>query len=344
MKNIIEIIFLNISCSDVFLNNHLLNICFNFLYFIENQNIIYSDYIIYTNNYHKFEIFPLSLEAFQIILEKFNTIGLDLIKKELIDKSFIEHVYDFTKNNKQYKLFSKYLEPYIANYKMIRETKKYYNLQNINSVMLLFVGLGELYLPLINIKYNELYIYDRDININLLFALNNKISYGLDIEKNIINSDVIHDNIINKKVDLIICNIPQDFKNIIYANCNNIIKNLKIRGTKAEPLMLQLISQLVNKNGTIILYTPSSLLFSESNQHIETRKYLVENFSVEKIIKLENKKSLIIIKNNKECTNIQIVKNNATFNINKENKSNRTTTVRNHISSDYKFIVFKNII
>jgi hypothetical protein len=338
MKNIIEIIFKNIifninsKYNDIFLNNSLLNISFNFLYFLENKyiknadyNIIYIEYINkytdYINKYHNFDISPLPIE---ILIEIFNYIDYDLIKKELINKSFIEHVYDFTKNNKQYKIFTKYLEPYIINYKMIMDSKTYYNLDNIDSIMLLFSGLGELYLPLINIKYNNLYIYDRNININLLFALNNKISYGVDIENNIVTSNIIHDNIINKKVDLIICNIPLDFKNIIYTNCNNLIKNLKIRGTKAEPLILQLIIQLVNKNGTIMLYTPTSLLFGESNQHIETRKYLLENFSIEKIIELENKKSLIIIKNNKDCSNIQIIKNNIIFNVNKEhiNKEN----------------------
>ena len=218
-------------------------------------------------------------DILNIIIDNFNSLDLELVNNSFLNNSFIEQVYESIKNDKQYKLISKIIEPYIINYKMIKNTTHHLCLSDVNSVILFFSGVGELYLPLLSVKYNEIYAYDKNENINLLFAFNNKISYGMDIKKNIIHSDIIHDNSINKKVDLIICNISLDFKNIIYANCNNIIKNLKIRGTKSEPLILQLISQLINKNGKIILYTPNSLLFSESNQHIETRKYLVNNFS-----------------------------------------------------------------
>lgn len=328
MKKIIELISTNILISDCddFVYKYMFSVCLLFLFFIDNklslndQNI-YQIYLNYMNKYIQYNvnIDILSKEIFHIIVDYFININFDIIINELKNNNLIEQIYDFTKNNKQYKSVSKFLELHMVNYKIINDTKKYFCLENVNSILLLFSGIGELFLPLLNIKYNELYSYDKNKNINLLFILNIKISYGLDIEKNVITSDVIDDNSINKKVDLIICNIPQNFKNIIYANCNNTIKNLKIRGTKAEPLILQLISQLVNKNGKIILYTPSSLLFSESNQHVETRKYLVDNFNIEKIIELENKKSLIIIKNNKEVNNIQIIKNNIIFNVNKEN-------------------------
>jgi hypothetical protein len=201
--------------------------------------------------------------------------------------------------------------------------------------MLLFFGLGELYLPLKKLKYKELYIYDKNECINLLSNMNNKISYNLNID--IKTSDIIHDNIIKKNVDLIICNIPLDYKNIIYAECNSLIKNLKIRGTKVEPLILQFLMQLINKNGTIMLYTSSSLLFSESNQHIETRKYLLENFNLQKIINLENKKSLLIIKNNKDFKNIEVIKKNKSFIVEKE-KINKTNYSLDFIKPDNEFV------
>lgn len=294
-----------------------ISITISFLFKDKLKNNLYQQYIEYCNKYNNCDALPI--EIFETIIDKFTVSDYDLFKEELKSVSFIEQVYDFTKTNKKFKIVAKYLEPHINNYKMVKNTQEHYKLQNINSAMLLFSGLGELYYPLKDMKCNELFVYDKNININSLFALNNKISYGINIDKNITTTDVIHDNFINKKVDLIICNIPLDFKNIIYANCCNLIKNLKIRGTKAEPLILQLLMQLINKNGTILLYTSNSLLFGESNQHIETRKYLVNNFNIEKIVDLENKKSLLIIKNNKDFKSIDIIKNNITFSVNKEN-------------------------
>ena len=57
MKNIIEIILLNTvfsysngSSIDIsyYTTNYLLNICFNFIYFIEKKSIKYQDYIAFT--------------------------------------------------------------------------------------------------------------------------------------------------------------------------------------------------------------------------------------------------------------------------------------------------------
>ena len=325
MKKIIQLILNYIYNVDIKPLKILFNLCVHFLFFIQHNKItldnssIYQLYENYIDKYKHINIIILEKDIIDAIILSFNSLNLVTVNEEFKNNSFIEQVYDCLKNEKQYKSVIKLLEPFIINVRMVKNTQKFMCLSDINSVMLLFSGISELYLPLLNIKYNELYIYDKNKDINLLFELNNKISYNIDIEKNIFTSDVIHDNTINKKVDLIICNIPQDFKNIIYTNCNNTIKNLKIRGTKAEPLLLQLICQLVNKNGKIILYTPTSLLFGESNQHVETRKYLVENFNIEKIIEVENKKSLIIIKNNKEQFNIEVIKNNVTFMVNKEN-------------------------
>jgi hypothetical protein len=83
---------------------------------------------------------------------------------------------------------------------------------------------------------------------------------------------------------------------LIYTNCNSKIKSLKIRGTKSEPMIFQFISQIMTKNGKALIITPNSFLFGDSNQHILTRKYLLENFNI-KIIDLNNKKSIIILDN-----------------------------------------------
>jgi hypothetical protein len=165
MKNIIEIILLNTvfsysngSSIDIsyYTTNYLLNICFNFIYFIEKKSIKYQDYIDYIGQYKDIYLFnPLPQDIFDILTDKINIINFELQRKELLEKSFIEIIYEISKNNKQLKHIAKFLDPYIINFRMIKNTKEHYNLCDINSVMLLFSGLGELYLPLLDIKYIE---------------------------------------------------------------------------------------------------------------------------------------------------------------------------------------------
>jgi len=117
------------------------------------------------------------------------------------------------------------------------------------------------------------------------------------LNDNILNTDVIHDNIFKDSYDLIVSDFPHGIRNIIHANCCNKIKSLKIRGTKSEPLILQLIMTIINKNGRAVLNIPDNLLYNESKQHIETRQYLLENFSINKIVSVD--KNLQTIKGNK---------------------------------------------
>jgi hypothetical protein len=106
---------------------------------------------------------------------------------------------------------------------------------------------------------------------------------------------------------------------------------LKIRGTKAEPLILQLLSQIVNKNGDIILITSNNLLFGESIQHITTRQYIIENFSVNKIISLDSKKSIIHLTKSKN--------NNIINFIDKFSNNNLLISYDEVINNSYSFYI-----
>ena len=136
--------------------------------------------------------------------------------------------------------------------------------------------------------------------------------------KNITNDDVlINDFKSSKKTfDIIFYDFPQGVHNIIHANCCKKIKNLKIRGTKGEPLLLQLIIGSLNKNGSAYLIVPDSLLFSDSIQHVETRKYLLENLCVNKIIQIDEqfyfnkgiKNSILLFENKNKTTKVDFSK------------------------------------
>lgn len=143
--------------------------------------------------------------------------------------------------------------------------------------------------------------------------LNNNIN----ISNNIIHNDILIDDIKNN-YDLIYIDLPTNYHNIIYANCCNKIKELKIRGTKSEPLLLQLIMLSLNKNGRAVVIVNDSLLFNDSNQHIKTRQFLIENFNLKKVIQIDDKlynikgikNSILYFENNNKTKNIDFIKLN----------------------------------
>ena len=90
--------------------------------------------------------------------------------------------------------------------------------------------------------------------------------------------------------DIILANEPMGLTNLVHANCCDRIKDLKIRGTSAEPLFLQLFMEALNKNGRCAVVIPDGVLFNESNLHQGTRKKLIEDFNLEKVITLNDKK------------------------------------------------------
>lgn len=122
--------------------------------------------------------------------------------------------------------------------------------------------------------------------INLL--LENK-----EVFKNICIQDTLHkdfvttDNIHIDKVDVILANEPFGLKNIVHADCCKRIVDLKIRGTKAEPLFLQLMMISLNEKGRCAVIVPDGVLFNDANLHANTRKYLIEKLNLKKVISLE---------------------------------------------------------
>ena len=140
-----------------------------------------------------------------------------------------------------------------------------------------------------NIILNKIYGNQQNILIKSLVTLNMLLNSEQNFIKNINSNDLLFKDIgldVNT-FDLIYFDFPSGIHNIIHASCCTKIKKLKLRGTKSEPLLLQLIMCSLNKNGRAVLVVPDSLLFSDSIQPIETRKYLIENFNVKKIVQID---------------------------------------------------------
>ena len=196
--------------------------------------------------------------------------------------NFILIFIDFLKKNKKQSI--KPISEYYPNNDLVTYMNKLAKPKN-ESILNLHIGYGSFIYDMVknhSIELEKIYGYENKDTI-LHAALMNIYSLTGNISKNIKKGDILHENIINE-YDLIICDFPTGIRNIIHANCCNKIKKLKIRGTKSEPLILQLIMTSLNKNGRVVINVPNTLLNNDSNQHIETRKYLLNNFNVIKIV------------------------------------------------------------
>ena len=196
---------------------------------------------------------------------------------------------------------SKSTSPKASNLQIDNKSKssslKASNLQggSLTKILNLFSSYGGFINYLIKNKSNNIHCYENDDELIQISLINRYIISGTLSEENssleemisVKKGNIIFDNLINETYDLILCDFPVGIRNIIHANCCEKIKELKIRGTKAEPLILQLIMISLNKNGRAVINVPNTLLNNDSTQHIETRKYLINNFNVKKIVTVD---------------------------------------------------------
>ena len=143
----------------------------------------------------------------------------------------------------------------------------------------------------------QIYGFDIDESVKNMAALNLLLETGEKFN-NMYKQDTLYNDmtfkesekmVLLKDIDVILANEPMGLKNIIHASCCDRIKDLKIRGTKAEPLFLQLFMQALADKGRCAVVVPDGVLFNESELHKDTRKYLVENMNLKKIIILKDK-------------------------------------------------------
>ena len=165
---------------------------------------------------------------------------------------------------------------------------------------------------------NNVYGHQQNKIINSLQVLNSLLVSGKSFKDNFSSNDLLLNdfNFNINNFDFIFFDFPSGIHNVIHANCCDKIKKLKLRGTKSEPLLLQFIMTSLNKNGRSVLVVPDSLLFSDSIQPIETRKYLLENFNVKKVINIDEslyvgrgiKNSILYFENNGSTSKTQFSK------------------------------------
>lgn len=119
---------------------------------------------------------------------------------------------------------------------------------------------------------------------------------------NLYTTNPLLDNFNHKGYDVIITRIPVNIHGITHAETCDRVKELKIRGTKFEPLALQLIMKGLNKGGRACVIVRDNFLEITSICAVETRKYLLNNFEVEKIVELSTGENMIYFKNSGKLT------------------------------------------
>ena len=175
----------------------------------------------------------------------------------------------------------------------------------------------------INWKLNKdrIYGFDVDETVKNMSILNALLECGQIFNKTFVKNDTLHnDYLIDKtiidKVDIILANEPFGLKHIIHANCCKRIKDLKIEGTKAEPLFLQLMMQSLNVGGRCAVIIPDGVLFNDAKLYKLTRKYLCDKLRLSKVISLEDglflntgvKSSILFFVNDGETKEVEFCK------------------------------------
>ena len=141
--------------------------------------------------------------------------------------------------------------------------------------------------PDINWSLNKNNLFANDINKNTYSLLKQNLYYSLKegsgITIKLLDSLVNNDE---QMYDFILANPPFGIKGLKYKDMNDKIKALGINGTKGEILFLQLCMCKLNENGKCCIVIPEGVLFNSTKMYKETRKHLLENFNLKKVIKV----------------------------------------------------------
>ena len=138
-----------------------------------------------------------------------------------------------------------------------------------------------------SVQNKEIHGCDTDPKVAGVARLNLFMESGGNRAVNLRTHDSLYGDLTQTGYDLILANMPFGLKGIKHADCCERVKELKIRGTKSEPLFLQLMMVSLNRGGRCAVVVPDGMLVNGSSCHDETRKYLLDNFELKRVIKMK---------------------------------------------------------
>ena len=137
------------------------------------------------------------------------------------------------------------------------------------------------------IQQKEIHGCDHDIKVAGFARLNLFMEMGGNRTTNLLTKNSLYGDLPQTGYDVILANMPFGLKGITHAECCERVKDLKIRGTKSEPLFLQLMMVSLNRGGRCAVVVPDGMLVNGSSCHDETRKYLLDHFELKRVIKMK---------------------------------------------------------
>lgn len=140
-----------------------------------------------------------------------------------------------------------------------------------------------------SVYQSEVHGVDHDAKVAGVARLNMFMESKGQIFKHLHTADSLHGGLDPTSYDIILANMPFGLKGLKYADVHSSIKNLGLNGTKSEPLFLQLMMVSLNKGGRCAVVVPDGMLVNNSKCHNGTRKYLLENFELKRVIKMKGK-------------------------------------------------------
>jgi len=138
-----------------------------------------------------------------------------------------------------------------------------------------------------SVQQKEIHGCDTDPKVAGVSRLNLFMETGGNRTTNLLTHDSLYGDLTQTGYDIILANMPFGLKGIKHAECCERVKALKIRGTKSEPLFLQLMMVSLNMGGRCAVVVPDGMLFNSSSCHNDTRKYLLDNFDLKRVIKMK---------------------------------------------------------
>ena len=140
-----------------------------------------------------------------------------------------------------------------------------------------------------SVQNKEIHGCDTDPKVAGVARLNLFMESGGNRAVNLRTHDSLYGDLIQTGYDLILANMPFGLKKLTHAECCERVKDLKIRGTKSEPLFLQLMMISLNRGGRCAVVVPDGMISNTSSCHNDTRKYLLDKFNLKRIIHMKGK-------------------------------------------------------
>jgi restriction endonuclease S subunit len=136
------------------------------------------------------------------------------------------------------------------------------------------------------VQQKEIHGCDTDPKVAGVARLNLFMETGGYRSTNLLTKDSLYGDLTQTQYNVILANMPFGIKGIKHAECCERVNKLKIRGTKSEPLFLQLMMVSLALGGRCAVVVPDGMLVNSSSCHNDTRKYLLDHFELKRVIKM----------------------------------------------------------